>query len=151
MSNAKTQLNGPKKQAYSSLYQSFWVILAKQKRHCRKPLILSAKLNQTMFGFATQLLIPGTELRELVKSYGWKMSEKWELYNTMNPIFEDPAFPAKEIAEMRKNFYNKFYSPKYVMRQAVKGYLKGNLYSKIMTRTAANYMLWRAMARFSRM
>ncbi len=94
---------------------------------------------------------PGTELRELVKSYGWKMSEKWELYNTMNPIFEDPALPAKDIAEMRMNFYNKFYSPKYVMRQAVKGYIKGNLYSKIMTRTGANYMLWRAMARFSRM
>ncbi len=89
---------------------------------------------------------PGTELRELVKSYGWKMSEKWELYNTMNPIFEDPALPAKEIAEIRKNFYNKFYTPKYVMGQAVKGYLKGNLYSKIMVRTGANYMLWRAMA-----
>jgi radical SAM superfamily enzyme YgiQ (UPF0313 family) len=94
---------------------------------------------------------PGTELRELVKSYGWEMSDKWELYNTMNPIFEDPAFPAKDIAEIRKNFYNKFYSPKYIMRQAVKGYLKGNLYSKIMTRTGANYMLWRAMAHFSRM
>jgi anaerobic magnesium-protoporphyrin IX monomethyl ester cyclase len=89
---------------------------------------------------------PGTELRELVKSYGWKMSDKWELYNTMNPIFEDPALPAKDIAEIRKDFYNKFYTPKYVMRQAVKGYLKGNLYSKIMTRTGANYMLWRAMA-----
>jgi len=94
---------------------------------------------------------PGTELRELVKSYGWKMSEDWALYNTMNPIFEDPAFPAKDIAEIRKNFYNKFYSPKYVMRQAVKGYLKGNLYSKIMTRTGANYMLWRAMARLKHM
>jgi radical SAM superfamily enzyme YgiQ (UPF0313 family) len=90
---------------------------------------------------------PGTCLRELVKSNGWKMSENWELYNTMNPIFEDPALPAKEIAEMRKSFYNKFYSPKYVMRQAVKGYVRGNLYSKIMTRTAANYMLWRAKAR----
>ncbi len=90
---------------------------------------------------------PGTYLRDLVKSYGWKMSDNWELYNTMNPIFEDPALPAKEIAAMRRTFYNKFYSPRYVMRQAVKGYIKGNLYSKIMTRTAANYMLWRAKAR----
>ena len=89
---------------------------------------------------------PGTELRELVKSYGWKMSDKWELYNTMNPIFEDPALPAKDIAEIRKDFYNKFYTPSYVLRQAVRGYIKGNLYSKIMTRTGANYMLWRAMA-----
>ena len=90
---------------------------------------------------------PGTELRALVESNGWKMSEDWKLYNTMNPIFEDPLLPAKEIAQMRKNFYDKFYSPRYILRQAVKGYLKGNLYSKIMARTAANYMLWRAKAR----
>ncbi len=89
---------------------------------------------------------PGTCLREIVEKNGWKMSDKWELYNTMNPIFEDPALPAKQIAEMRKDFYNKFYSPKYIMRQAVKGYFRGNLYSKIMTRTAANYMLWRVKA-----
>jgi radical SAM superfamily enzyme YgiQ (UPF0313 family) len=86
---------------------------------------------------------PGTHLREIVEKNGWKMSENWELYNTMNPIFEDPALPAKEIAEMRRTFYNRFYSPRYILRQAVKGYIKGNLYSKIMTRTAANYMLWR--------
>ena len=89
---------------------------------------------------------PGTELRDLVKSYGWKMSDNWALYNTMNPIFEDPALPAKDIAEIRTKFYHQFYTPKYVMRQAVKGYLKGNLYSKIMVRTGANYMLWRTMA-----
>ena len=89
---------------------------------------------------------PGTELRALVESNGWKMSEDWTLYNTMHPIFEDPLLPAKEIAEMRKNFYDKFYSPQYVLRQAVKGYLKGNLYSKIMARTAVNYLLWRAKA-----
>jgi anaerobic magnesium-protoporphyrin IX monomethyl ester cyclase len=90
---------------------------------------------------------PGTCLREIVEKNGWKMSEKWELYNTMNPIFEDPALPANEIAEMRRSFYNKFYSPRYIMHQALKGYIKGNLYSKIMTRTAANYMLWRAKSR----
>ena len=89
---------------------------------------------------------PGTELRALVESNGWKMSEDWTLYNTMHPIFEDPLLPAKEIAEMRKNFYDKFYSPQYVLRQALKGYLKGNLYSKIMARTAVNYLLWRAKA-----
>jgi anaerobic magnesium-protoporphyrin IX monomethyl ester cyclase len=92
---------------------------------------------------------PGTYLRELVAKNGWKMSEDWKLYNTMNPIFEDPDLPSKQIAEMRRTFYNKWYSPRYVMRQAVKGYFKGNLYSKIMTRTAANYMLWRVKARFS--
>jgi anaerobic magnesium-protoporphyrin IX monomethyl ester cyclase len=90
---------------------------------------------------------PGTHLREIVEQNGWKMSQDWKTYNTMNPIFEDPNLPAKEIAEMRRKFYNKFYSPRYIMRQAVKGYLKGNLYSKIMARTAVNYNLWRAKAR----
>jgi hypothetical protein len=75
------------------------------------------------------------------------MSNDWKLYNTMNPIFEDPLLPAKVIAQMRRKFYNKFYNPQYILRQAVKGYLKGNLYSKIMARTAINYNLWRAKAR----
>ena len=39
---------------------------------------------------------PGTALRELVKRNGWKMSDKWKLYNTMNPIFEDPALPVQK-------------------------------------------------------
>jgi anaerobic magnesium-protoporphyrin IX monomethyl ester cyclase len=90
---------------------------------------------------------PGTELRALVESKGWKMAENWKLYNAMNPVFEDPLLPAKEIAQMRENFYDKFYTPRYIMRQAVKGYLKGNLYKKIMARTAANYMLSRIKSR----
>ncbi len=90
---------------------------------------------------------PGTHLREIVVKNGWKMSTDWATYNTMNPIFEDPALPAAEIAAMRRRFYNKFYSPRYIMRQTVKGYFKGNLYSKIMARTAVNYNLWRIRAR----
>jgi anaerobic magnesium-protoporphyrin IX monomethyl ester cyclase len=90
---------------------------------------------------------PGTELRALVESNGWKMSQDWKLYNTMNPIFEDPELPAKEIAKMRKTFYDKFYSPRYILRQTVKGYFKGNLYSKIMARTSINYLLWRAKSK----
>jgi radical SAM superfamily enzyme YgiQ (UPF0313 family) len=93
---------------------------------------------------------PGTHLREIVIKNGWPMSQDWKTYNTMNPIFEDPNLPAKDIAEMRRRFYNKFYSPAYIMRQASKGYLKGNLYSKIMTRTAINYNLWRVMSAFHR-
>ena len=89
---------------------------------------------------------PGTELRYLVERNGWKMNNDWKLYNTMNPIFEDPKLPAEEIAKMRKTFYDRFYSPRYVLRQAIKGYFKGNLYSKIMARTSINYILWRAKA-----
>jgi anaerobic magnesium-protoporphyrin IX monomethyl ester cyclase len=90
---------------------------------------------------------PGTELRALVESKGWKMSNEWHLYDTMHPIFEDPLLPAEEIAKMRKNFYDKFYTSRFILRQAVKGYFKGNLYSKIMAQTAVNYLLWRAKTR----
>ncbi|MEM2107704.1 MAG: radical SAM protein [Candidatus Bathyarchaeia archaeon] len=86
---------------------------------------------------------PGTELRALVERMGWKMATDWTLYTTMNPIFENPDLPSEEISKMRTQFYDKFYSPQYVFRQMIKGYVKGNLYSKIMARTAANYLLWR--------
>jgi anaerobic magnesium-protoporphyrin IX monomethyl ester cyclase len=93
---------------------------------------------------------PGTHLREIVEQNSWKMSDDWKTYNTMNAIFEDPNLPAKEIALMRKKFYDKFYTAGYIMRQAKNGYIKGNMYSKIMTRTAANYILWRVMSAFHR-
>jgi len=91
---------------------------------------------------------PGTELRALIESMGLKMSEDWTLYNTMNPVFENPLLPAEEFSRVRKTFYDKFYSPRYVLRQFIKGNLKGNLYSKIMARTAVNYLLWRIRSGF---
>lgn len=86
---------------------------------------------------------PGTELRSLVESKGWEMEEDWTLYNTMHPIFEDPNLPAEEISRRRKTFYDKFYSPQYILRQVVKGFLRGNLYSKTMAQTALHYIMWR--------
>ncbi|MFB3889722.1 MAG: radical SAM protein [Candidatus Bathyarchaeia archaeon] len=90
---------------------------------------------------------PGTELRALVEKMGWKMTNDWTLYNTMNAIFEIPGLPSEEFTRMREDFYRKLYSPKYVMRQIWKGYFKGNFYSKIMARTAANHILWRMKSR----
>ncbi len=91
---------------------------------------------------------PGTQLRALLESMGWKMSNDWTKYNTMNSVFENPLVPDEELTKMRKIFYNNLYSPGYVLRQFVKGNLKGNLYSKIMARTAVNYMLGRIISRF---
>jgi len=82
---------------------------------------------------------PGTALRELVKELGWNMSIEWSQYDLQTPIFENPLLPNDELLEARKEFYNNFYSPKYILRQS----LKGNFYSQIMARTALNYILWR--------
>ena len=90
---------------------------------------------------------PGTELRALIEKNGWKMTNDWTKYNTMNAIFDNPTVNSEEYAKMRKKFYNSLYTPKYVLRQISKGYIHGNFYSKIMARTAVNYMLWRIMSR----
>jgi len=82
-----------------------------------------------------------------VQSHGWKMTDDWNRYNTMNPIFEDPDLPSEVVTKARQDFYNQFYSVKYFMRQAVKGYLRGSVYSKIMARTAANYILMRTKSK----
>lgn len=90
---------------------------------------------------------PGTELRALVEIKGWEMSTDWTQYNTMHPIFENPLVPAEEFPKMRKTFYDSLYTPQYILRQFVKGNIKGNFYSKIMARTAINYLLWRIMSK----
>ena len=91
---------------------------------------------------------PGTELRTLVEKMGWKMTSDWTHYDTMTPVFEDPDLPSEEIANTRRKFYDSFYSPRYILRQTVKGYLKGNFYSRIMVRTALNHLIWRIRSTF---
>ena len=92
-------------------FQSLLVIQAKPEKHYKRHWILSASLKPDDVWLCHATPYPGTHLREIVVKNGWPMSQDWKTYNTMNPIFEDPNLPAKEIAEMRRQFYNKFYSP----------------------------------------
>ena len=91
---------------------------------------------------------PGTELRSLVESSGWKISNDWSLYDTMNPVVENPNLPAEELKKLRREFYNGFYSTSYAFRQFIKGSIKGNFYSQMMTRLAINHLLWRIKSTF---
>jgi anaerobic magnesium-protoporphyrin IX monomethyl ester cyclase len=93
---------------------------------------------------------PGTELRTLIEKMGWKISSDWTKYNAMNPVFENPTLDSEEYNKMRSNFYNSVYTPKYALRQFSKGYINGNFYSKVMARTAVNFILWRIMSKFAR-
>lgn len=93
---------------------------------------------------------PGTELRALIEMNGWKISNDWTKYNAMNPVFENPTLDSEEYNKMRSNFYNSVYTPKYALRQPSKGYIHGNFYSKVMARTAVNFILWRIMSKFAR-
>jgi anaerobic magnesium-protoporphyrin IX monomethyl ester cyclase len=90
---------------------------------------------------------PGTELRVLLESMGWKMSEDWHLYDMLHPVIENPLLPTEEISKIRKTFYSSLFSPRYILRETVKGYLKGNFFSQFMARTALNHMLWRISQR----
>ena len=89
---------------------------------------------------------PGTELRTLVESMGWKMSSDWNLYDTVTPVFENPVLGSGEIIKIREAFHNSLYSPYYVFRQS----LKRNFYSRIMARIALNHLLWRMRTRLFR-
>jgi anaerobic magnesium-protoporphyrin IX monomethyl ester cyclase len=81
---------------------------------------------------------PGTELYDLVKDLGWKMSKDWSHYEMETPVFENPFLPI-DLRETRREFYNRFYSWSYILRQS----LKGTFYSQNMARTALNDRLWR--------
>ena len=87
---------------------------------------------------------PGTELRSLVERNGWKISPNWDQFNTMTPVFENPELKSDELVEIRKKFYDDFYSPVYILRQS----FKRNSYSRMMARTAANHILWRIKSKF---
>ena len=87
---------------------------------------------------------PGTELRRLVADKGFRMSPDWGLYDTVTPVFENPLLPAEDIIKLRRDFYDGFYSVKYVLRHL----FKGNFYSRVMARTALNHIFWRVKSHF---
>jgi anaerobic magnesium-protoporphyrin IX monomethyl ester cyclase len=82
---------------------------------------------------------PGTELYRFVKEKGWDMSPDWKLYDTFNSVFHNPLVAGETLLELRKKFYDDFYSPSYAFRQLT----KGNYYNRILARTALNHIVWR--------
>lgn len=81
---------------------------------------------------------PGIELYDRVKDLGWKVCEQWGHCDMQMQAFENP-YLSVDLREVRRRFYNHFYSPSYILRQS----LKGTLYSQILARTALNSLLWR--------
>jgi len=81
---------------------------------------------------------PGTALRNTLENLGWKMSTDWSQYDLQTPVYENPLLPV-DLVKTRRDFYNRFYSWSYILRQS----LRGTFYSKNMARTALNDRLWR--------
>ncbi len=81
---------------------------------------------------------PGIELYDIVKDMGFKMCDDWSRCDMQMQVFENPSLTLN-FREMRRQFYNHFYSPAYILRQ----WIKGDFYSQIMARAALNQFLWR--------
>jgi radical SAM superfamily enzyme YgiQ (UPF0313 family) len=81
---------------------------------------------------------PGIELYDVMKNTGWKVTDDWGHCDMQTAVFENPTLPI-DLREVRRKFYNQFYSPGYILRQ----WLKGTFYSKSMARAGANQFLWR--------
>jgi len=82
---------------------------------------------------------PNTELRDLVEDMCWKISPDWRHYEMQTPVFENSRVSFEKMNNEREIFYNKLYSPSYILRQS----LKGTIYSQIMMQNALHQLLWR--------
>jgi len=80
---------------------------------------------------------PGTPLYDLVKDLGWKMSDDWSRYDTADFAFENPLLPNEYITRVRKEFFDKFYSPFYILRH----FCRNNIYSNLLARNALTHNL----------
>jgi anaerobic magnesium-protoporphyrin IX monomethyl ester cyclase len=83
---------------------------------------------------------PGTELYDLVKELGWKMSPDWSQYHEQTQVFKSPLLPLQKIEETKKAFYDHFFSPSYYLRKS----RRRDFYSQIMARMALNHLVGRA-------
>jgi hypothetical protein len=83
---------------------------------------------------------PGTHLSSYLQELGWKVSDDWSKYDLQQPVFENPLLQDVDLIKSRREFYDHFYSWRYVARQ----YAKGTFYSKNMGRTALNDRIWRS-------
>jgi anaerobic magnesium-protoporphyrin IX monomethyl ester cyclase len=81
---------------------------------------------------------PGTDLRKRLENLGWAMSPEWNRYDMQAEVFKNPLLSV-DLVKVRREFYNRFYSWSYILRQS----LKGTFYSRNMARTALNDRVWR--------
>ncbi|MCJ7559088.1 B12-binding domain-containing radical SAM protein [Candidatus Bathyarchaeota archaeon] len=82
---------------------------------------------------------PGTEFYNLLKDLGWEMSSDWSQYHEQTQVFKNPLLPLQKIEEMKKAFYDDFFSPSYFLRKS----RRRDFYSQVMARMALNHLLWR--------
>lgn len=75
----------------------------------------SKSLNPATVQFSTAVPYPGTELHRYLKEEGYLLTEDWEKYMPMQPIFGYPHLSAETIGDAVKMAYRGYYfRPKYI-------------------------------------
>ena len=82
---------------------------------------------------------PGTQMSSYLQELGWEVSKDWSKFDLQIPVFKNPLLGDIDLARSRREFYDHFYSWRYIVRQ----YVRGTFYSKNMGRTALNDKIWR--------
>ena len=69
---------------------------------------------------------PGTPLYDMVKEKGWLKITDFDRYDMATPTFETPWLSMRELAEIRKQAYRRFYlRPRYVLHRIANGGIDG--------------------------
>lgn len=81
----------------------------------KKTIEFSKSLNPDTAQFSTAVPYPGTELHTYLKEQGYLLTEDWEKYMPMQPIFGYPYLSAEAISDAVKMAYRGYYfRPKYI-------------------------------------
>jgi anaerobic magnesium-protoporphyrin IX monomethyl ester cyclase len=81
---------------------------------------------------------PGTELANFVKELGLEVPSTWNQYREETQIFKNELLPLERLEEVKKDFFDNYFSTGYFLRKK----LKGDFYSQIMARAALNHLVW---------
>jgi anaerobic magnesium-protoporphyrin IX monomethyl ester cyclase len=81
---------------------------------------------------------PGIGLFDVMKEMGWKVCDDWSHCDMQTSTFENPSL-AMDLQEIRRKFYNQFYSVQHVLSH----WSKGTFYSRLIARAGINHLLWR--------
>jgi anaerobic magnesium-protoporphyrin IX monomethyl ester cyclase len=81
---------------------------------------------------------PGTELADFVKELGLEVDANWNQYREETQIFKNTLLPLERLEEVKKEFYDHYFTKSYYLRKK----FKGDFYSQIMARAALNHLVW---------
>jgi hypothetical protein len=78
------------------------------------------------------------KLFDVLSGVGWRTCGDWSCCDMRTAVFKDSSLPV-DLEEVRRGFYDRFYSVRYVLRE----WFRGTFYSRIFARAALNHILWR--------